>query len=243
MIISCYIVDDEAHSINILKAFIEKTPRLALAGFSTDALKALEEITAGHPALTFLDIDMPQLNGLEFAGLVAAQTTIVFTTAFREYALDAFEKAAADYLLKPISYERFLACIQKIRKTPLPPSQPAGKPSRFFVKTGIKGKLVNINIADIIYVTGCDHYIEVQLQKEKVITYITLTEVIQKLSPDDFSRIHKSYIIHHHYLQTVEPGQVVLQGGITLPIGRAYRDAFMDKLKHSMLVSKWDQST
>jgi two-component system LytT family response regulator len=93
-----------------------------------------------------------------------------------------------------------------------------------------------------MYITGCDHYIEIQLQKEKIITYITLAEVIQKLSPDDFSRIHKSYIIHHQYLETLEPGQVMLQGGITLPIGRAYRAAFMEKLKHSLLVSKWDQS-
>jgi two-component system LytT family response regulator len=239
MNLSCYIVDDEFHAIGILKGFIENTPGLALAGSSTDPLAALEEISSLRPALTFLDVDMPAINGIQFAGMVNAQTTVIFTTAFREYAVEAFEKEAADYLLKPISYERFLIAIQKIRKN-LAAKAPAADThaSWFFVKTGIKEKLQKVDFHDILYISGCDHYVEIQLREQKIITYLTLTEIQEKLPAEYFTRIHKSHIINHEYIHFMEPGQVKLRDATVLPVGRSYRLALKQKLNNFAFVNK-----
>lgn len=240
MNISCYILDDEFHAIAILKDFISKTPGLELVGSSTAPLTALDEISSCLPVLTFLDIDMPELNGMKFAGLVNSQTTIIFTTAYPEYAVEAFEKEAADYLLKPISYERFLLCIQKIRRN-LSGKIQAGNTAQtaFFVKTGISEKLLRINFTDLRYITGADHYIEINLRQQKVITYLTLTEILEKLPAEHFSRIHKSHIVNHVFIQSLEPGQLKLQDQTVLPIGRAYRLAFRKKMQDAFLTSKW----
>jgi two-component system LytT family response regulator len=240
MNLTCYIVDDEFHAIGILKNFVENTPGLELVGTATDPLIALEEISSLRPAFTFLDVDMPTINGLQFAGMVNSQTTVIFTTAFREYAVEAFEKEAADYLLKPISYERFLICIQKVRKnlaakTPIADTNV----SWFFVKTGIKGKLQKIGFHDILYISGCDHYIEIRLQQQKIITYLTMNEIQEKLPAAYFTRIHKSHIINHEFIHTLEPGQVKLQDLTVLPIGRSYRLPLKEKLNNSSLISKW----
>ena len=143
MNLTCYIVDDESHSIEILKSFIEKTPGLELAGSSTDPLFALNEVmVAGPPDITFLDVDMPELSGLELAGLINEYTKVVFTTSFPEYAIDAFEIDAEDYLLKPIAYERFLKSIKKVKKNMLEKSPGNDQPDDFFlIKSEIKGKM------------------------------------------------------------------------------------------------------
>jgi len=236
MNLSCYIVDDEPHAIRILEDFIRKTPGLELAGSSNKALEALEQIASLRPGLTFLDVDMPELNGLQVAGMVNTQTTVIFTTAYREYAPEAFEKEAADYLLKPISYERFLVCIQKIRKraAPLVENQPA-LPAFFFVKTGIKEKLLQVNVQDVMYISGFDHYVEIQLRDERIVTYLKLSEALGKLPPEQFSQIHKSHIVNHAFIRSLEPGQVKLQDQTVLPIGRAYKAAFRDKISSALI--------
>jgi DNA-binding LytR/AlgR family response regulator len=231
MNLTCYIVDDEPHAIGVLKEFIAKTPGLELAGSTTDPLEALEVIAAEPPALTFLDVDMPEVNGLQFAGMVNTQTTVIFTTAYREYAPEAFEKEAADYLLKPISYERFLVCIQRIRRNlagKIPVSK--NKSPYFFVKSGVKEKLLQVNVSDILYISGFDHYIEIHLKEQKIVTYLQLGEVLEKLPQEQFSRIHKSHIISHAFILSLEPGQVKLRDQTTLPIGRTYKAAFRAKI-------------
>jgi two-component system, LytTR family, response regulator len=241
MNLSCYIVDDEPDAISILKDFIEKTPGLVLSGFSSAPLAALAEISASPPSLTFLDVDMPELNGLKFAGLVNTQTQVIFTTAYREYALDAFEKEAADYLLKPIRYERFLACIQKIRRGIAAKSLvTTDQQTSFFVKTGIKGKMQQVSFADIWYISACDHYIEIHARPQKIVTYLALGEVMDRLPAEQFSRIHKSHIIRHAFIDIVEPGQVKLRDQTILPVGQTYQAAFRKKIQESTLASKWD---
>jgi len=231
MNLTCYIVDDEPHAINILKDFVQKTPGLELAGFAGDPLVALEEIASIQPALTFLDVDMPELNGLKFAGMAKSQTTIIFTTAYREYAVEAFETEAVDYLLKPIAYERFLTCIQKIRKKRGgSPNIPEPVQQAFFVKSGTKDKLLRVDINDIVYISGFDHYIEIHLKEQKIVTYLKLNEIMAKLPAGNFSRIHKSHIISHNAIRSMEPGQVKLADGTVLPVGPTYKEPFRQKL-------------
>jgi two-component system LytT family response regulator len=243
MSLTCYIVDDEFHAVEILEEYIRITPGLELLSSSTKPLHALEEITAQRPAITFLDIDMPGINGLDFAGLVNSLTTIIFTTSYRNYAPEAFEKEAADYLLKPISYERFLRSIQKVRKnSSATAALPDETPSSFFIKTGIRGKLLRVVISEIIYISSALNYIEIHFKEQKLMTYLSIAEILEKLPQGSFSRIHKGFIVNHHFLQSIEYAQVKLQDQTILPVGRAFRSEFRKKIIPEMLTSKWDQS-
>lgn len=172
MMISCYIIDDESEAIGLLKEYIEKTPGLELVGSSQDPVKALDEITGPlAPDITFMDVDMRQLSGMELAGMVNLYTTIVFTTGFTEYALQAFEKEAFDYLLKPINYERFLKCIQRVKRKMHRPVSAAGLEEDFFnIKSEIKGRMVKIRFEEVIYVEGAVNYIQIHTTGSKHMT-------------------------------------------------------------------------
>lgn len=241
---TCYIVDDEFHAIEILSDFITKTNGLQLTGSSGNPMKALEEISTGIPPdITFLDIDMPELSGLEFAGLVNHLTTVIFTTSYREYALEAFEQQALDYLLKPISYERFLKALQRARKT----NQATGRVEItcepfFFVNAGIKNQFVRVPVADISYIAAALNYVEIYIKEQKIVTYMSLREAFSKLPVTHFSRIHKSFIVNHNFINTVEYGQVKMNDKAVIPIGRAFRKDFHQSMKISFSAGKYDQS-
>nr|MBB6152400.1 DNA-binding LytR/AlgR family response regulator [Mucilaginibacter sp. SP1R1] len=187
---------------------------------------------------------MPALSGLEFAGLVNSYSTVIFTTAYREYALDAFEQQAMDYILKPISYERFLQSIEKIRAhlhvrhLPAPAVEPF-----FFVKGGAGNKFIRIDAADITHITAASNYIEIYLQEQKILTYMSLGEVAAKLPAAGFSRIHKSHIVNHHFIKSLTYGQLTLNDDMKLPIGRVYRKAFHQLLKSSFRGGKQNGRT
>lgn len=242
MNLTCYIVDDEFHAIEILSSFIIKTDGLELVGSSTKPLKALEEISSGiTPNITFLDVDMPELSGLEFAGLVNDNTDIIFTTSYPEYALEAFEKEAMDYLLKPISYERFLKSIQKIRRNRTTDHSVGAAHDPFLsVKTGVKGRFIRVDVLAIRYIIASSNYIEIYVKEQKVLTYMSLVEILNKLPAGDFSRIHKSYIVNHRYINTLEYGQVKMTDKNVLPIGRVYHKDFHQKMKTSFSGDKYD---
>jgi len=239
MNLSCYLIDDEPGALKILQDHIGRTAGLTYAGSSTDPLAGLAYITNHQPALTFLDIDMPELSGLALAELVRSRTTVIFTTGFREYAADAYEKDAVDFLLKPISYERFLRSLQKARPLLVPPAghQP---PDTFFVKTGLKGQLRSVSIPDILYAESDLNYLHLQLSGERITTYLTLGELLAILPEDQFSRIHKSFIVHHQAIKSLEYAQLRLKNQTVLPIGRRYRKAFREKMAGWMLISKRD---
>jgi DNA-binding LytR/AlgR family response regulator len=242
MNLTCYLIDDEYHALEVLGEYIRQTPGLELIGQTTNPLTGLNAVTgADAPDLTFLDVDMPELSGLTLAGLINHHTTVIFTTAHREYAADAFEKDAADYLLKPIFYERFLHSVQKAQrrfannvKTPASIEKTA-----VFVKTGIKGQVRSLQVADIVYARAALNYIEIILKADKIITYLKLDEMLAKLPAGQFSRIHKSYLVNHEFIQTMEYAQVRLKTTekITLPIGRTFRKNFREKMNDLLLIS------
>lgn len=240
MNLNCYIIDDEPHAIELLKGYIEKTPEMSLSGTSLNPLNALTEILDGPAlAITFLDIDMPQLNGLDVAEMIGQNTKIIFTTSFREHAPEAFEKNAVDYLLKPFDYQRFLKSILKVRKSlSAEDNKQVVKPSYFFVKSGTKGNFKKINIAEIRYVENIGNYIYIYAGNEKIPAYLTLADILDKLPGDDFSRIHQSYIVNHHNLLSVEYNQVKIAEGLYLPVGGTYRAEFRKKMQDKILVSK-----
>jgi DNA-binding LytR/AlgR family response regulator len=240
MNLRCYVIDDEYHSVEMLMEYIAKTEGLELQGFSTNPLTALNEVTGANPPdITFLDVEMPELSGMEFAGMANLYTKIIFTTSFQEFALEAFEKEAFDFLLKPISYARFRKSVQRIQRTAMEvKSVQNEKRDFFFVKTETKGKMVKVTINDILYVEGAQNYIKIHLVSGEIMPYLTINEIEQYLPLEQFTRIHQSFIINTARIKAVEQTRVTLEDGSVLNLGRFYKDAFLEKMNGLLLKSR-----
>jgi DNA-binding LytR/AlgR family response regulator len=240
MNLKCYVVDDEYHSVEMLITYIEQTEGLELRGFSTNPLTALNEVTGANPPdITFLDVEMPELSGMDFAGLVNLYTTVIFTTSFREFALEAFEKEAFDFLLKPISYARFRKCIQRVQRSAVQKIQPKeDQRDSFFVKSETKGKMIKVIIDDIIYIEGAQNYIKIHLTSGDLMPYLTISEIEQYLPAQQFSRIHQSFIINNDRIKAVEQTRVTLENNTSLSLGRFYKEPFLEKMNAMLLKSR-----
>jgi DNA-binding LytR/AlgR family response regulator len=237
MNISCYVVDDEAGAIALLTEYIGRTPGLELVGSSLNPLTALDELTSANaPDITFIDVDMRQLSGLELAGLVNLYTTVVFTTAFPEYALQAFEKEAFDYLLKPINYERFAKCIQHAkRKKKLTAENHSIREDFFTIKSEVKGRMVKVKFDEVIYIEGAVNYIQIHTTGGKHMTYLTMKEIERHLPKPLFARIHRSFMINVNFVKVIERSQVRLENGEALIMGDYYKERFLDLMDEHLV--------
>jgi DNA-binding LytR/AlgR family response regulator len=228
---TCYVIDDEADSVALITEYIEQTPGLELMGSTTNPLESLDLLTGKDaPDITFMDIDMRKLSGMELAGMVNLYTSVVFTTAFPEYALQAFEKEAFDFLLKPINYERFLKCIQKAKRK-INKKLPAGelqKDDFFNIKSEIKGRIVKVRFDEVIYIEGAVNYIQIYTPEGKHFTYLTMRDIERHLPGSIFVRIHRSFIININYVKVTERAQVQMQTGESLTLGNHYKQKFLD---------------
>lgn len=238
---SIFIVDDEYHAVEQLKAYVMDTPGLILAGTSGDPLEALERIPSIRPTVTFLDIGMPVMNGLALAKLIRNVTRIVFTTSYREYGPESYDLKANDYLLKPITFDRFLECIHRIRTDAISESKSTNDSFSFFVKTEAKGKLQRIIAQNILFIEGDGNYIKINLSGQVISAYLTLREVMEKLPRDMFLRIHRSFVINPARIRSIESGNVVLEQDHIVPIGRDYKKAFLQNLRDPVFSSYREQ--
>lgn len=232
-IFRCYIVDDEPHGLAILKRYIAETPDLELAGASQSPVSALNDILKLKPDITFADIDMPEISGIELSNLVSGSTAVVFTTSFPDYALDAFEKNAYDYLLKPVSYVRFLASVKKVTSLLASNKESCCFKDHFFIKTEVKGKLIKVNVNDILFIEGLKNYIVIHTLGGKHVTYMSIKAVQDYLDPQEFSRVHRSFIINKKRLTMLNGNQAVLSDGSVVPMGDVYKKDFLETLNKS----------
>lgn len=240
---TCYVVDDEPDAIALLKEYIEMTPGLSLIGYSQNPLEALPHLTGEQaPDITFIDVDMRQLSGLELAGMINLYTTVVFTTAFSEYALQAFDREAFDFLLKPINYERFAKCIQKARRKINNPVKKVteGQEDFFTIKSEVKGRLVKIKFEEVIYIEGSANYIHINTTEGKHTTYLTIKEIERHLPQPIFARIHRSFIVNVNYVKVIERAQIRLHNGESLAMGDHYKQAFLERMDGKLI--KTDRS-
>lgn len=234
--IKCIIVDDKPLAIDILKHYIEKAPFLELTFSTTNPLEGLEKIIAGEVDLVFLDIQMPELTGLQFIKIIKDRCLVIFTTAYAEYAVEGFENDAVDYLLKPISFERFYKAAEKAEfvlnalknnnKQPLKLVQEAEK-NHIFVKT--EYKLVRINTAEIIYIEGMQNYVIIYTTKEKIISLQTMKKTEEQLPSSQFVRIHKSYIVAINKINSIERNRIQIADQ-NIALGETYREAFYNAI-------------
>lgn len=239
--ITCYIVDDELHSIQILARYIEQTPGLELQGYSENPLEALETFRgSSYAAITFIDVDMPQLSGIDLSELIRNKTSVVFATAYDKYAVQAFERDALDYILKPIAYERFLKCINKINLK-LRSNTGTEKSSTFdyfFIQYEAKGKIAKINYNDVICIQGLKNYIEIYTDNTKYTTYLMLRDFEESMPPTTFTRIHKSTIINLDKIIQIESNIIFLESKLEVVLGATFKDSFYDKLNEKLIRTK-----
>src|SRR5215211_7449418 len=196
--INCLIVDDEQHAIDILVHYVKQTPYLNLAASTTNPIEALQIVGTQKLELVFLDIQMPELSGIDFIKAINGKAKIILTTAYSEFALESYELDVVDYLLKPIRLPRFLAAVQKAVQqinAANETSQENSEDDYIFVKTESKGKLLKINLADIDFIEGMKNYVAIHCGDKKTLAYTSMKELEEKLSGKQFIRVHKSFII------------------------------------------------
>ncbi|MCI1187024.1 LytTR family DNA-binding domain-containing protein [Hymenobacter sp. DH14] len=241
--ISCLIVDDEQAAIDILRQYVEKTPFLTLAGTTTNPIEALRLVATQPVDLVFLDIHMPQLSGLEVLPLLRGKCQVIFTTAYSEFAVPAFELEALDYLLKPIAFERFVKASQKALKAQAPvtlPVLPAALPDDYiFVKGDSKGHMRKVAFNDIVYVEGLKNYVSIYTEQERIITLLNIKDLQERLPATRFMRVHKSYIVSLDKIKALDGNLILFRDGkATAPLGDTYRRGFFEALQRHVVGGK-----
>ena len=245
--LSCIIVDDEPLAVRLLESYVEKTPDLELIASFTDSIKAINAVKAQKPDLLFLDIQMPNIDGMELAHSLPEETRVVFTTAFKEYAFESYEVNALDFLLKPIRYNKFLSAVEKARqwfghnqinRITQNNQNPHGNQEMVFLR--VDGEFRQVALSKIIYVNGMKDYVLFYLDNEPkpLITHLTMKAVEDMLPKDRFLRIHRSYIIAVDKIQKVDRNDCVYIGNEIIHIPDGYLQTFRQFLETRIIKQK-----
>ncbi len=241
----CLIVDDEPLAHAILSDYIRKLPFLELVGATTSAIEALMRVQRGEVDLVFLDIQMPELTGIQFMKLIEGtvgerKCRVILTTAYSNYALEGYEHNVVDYLLKPISFERFYKAVQKlfpvvqsapaISNTPTythdnEPITPTESVPREFIFVKTEYRLQRVGLTDILYCEGLKDYVSIYTPAERILTLQTMKSLDERLPANQFVRVHKSYIVALNRIESIERNRIFI-GKAVIPIGDTYRDGF-----------------
>ena len=236
------IVDDEESAVNVLRRYVEKVPFLTLAGTALDPLQALEQLRQNPVDLIFLDIHMPHLSGLDMMKLIPPRCKVILTTAYSEFAVKGFELQALDYLLKPISFERFFLAAQRALATGNAHAPEAAHPEMeqdyLFVKTETKGKMIKVKFSEIMYIEGLKNYVSIYTPEERIVTYSSFLQ-LEEMLPANFMRVHKSYIVSLDKIKAVDGNQILLYAMKNyIPMGESYRSTFFNALKQRIIGGK-----
>lgn len=230
----CIIVDDEPPATRIIEKYVEKVSFLEKVGVFNDSLTALAFLNSNSVDVIFLDIQMPQLTGLQLSKIISKDIKVIFTTAYPDFALEGFELNAIDYLLKPIPFERFYQAVSKLNSNPKPEVQ-TNNPSDFiFIKTDGKNKFTKVFLTDILYVESLQNYVCIHTKNEQFITHSSLKNVIESLPQNNFIQIHKSYVIALKQIESTDSFSVFINSK-ELPIGATYKDAFFARIEENKI--------
>ncbi|HTD99138.1 MAG TPA: LytTR family DNA-binding domain-containing protein [Mucilaginibacter sp.] len=225
--ITCIITDDEPFARKGLQGYIEKIDFLDLKGVCEDALQLSNLLQQQPVDLLFLDIQMPHITGVEFLRALRNPPKVIFTTAFEHYAIEGFELDVMDYLLKPISYDRFLKAAFKARDYFELREQPGNQADYIFVKAN--SKLEKITFADILFIEGMENYVAIQLENKRIMTHTTIKSLLEKLPAKQFMQTHKSYIVAINKVDSIE-GNILYVQKYQVPIGRNSRDEVLGRI-------------
>lgn len=230
MKLRCAIIDDEPLALGLIESYVKKTDFLTLEGCYASAVEAMQQLTEKPVDLLFLDIQMPELSGMEFSRMLSPTTRIVFTTAFEQYALDGYRVNALDYLLKPISYADFLEAARKaLQWYELMRQQPKERES-IFVKSDYK--LVQIELRNILYIEGLKDYIKIYEEgaAKPILSLMSMKTMEEQLPASRFMRVHRSYIVQKDKIRVIDRGRIVF-GKTYIPVSDSYKQAFQEFLE------------
>jgi len=231
MKLKCLIIDDEPKALDVVSDYVKKTPFLELCNSYRDPLKALEYIQHHSVDLIFLDINMPDLTGIQFLNSLVKKPLIIFTTAYSEYAVESYDYSAVDYLLKPIEFDRFLKAANKAleqfqkensHKAEL---EHSGFTQKFLmVKSGTE--IHNVSFDKIRFVESAGNYVTFNLEVNKIMSLFSMNKLLEELPSGRFFRVHKSFIVNISFITKIERHQVTI-GKVKIPIGKIYRESFL----------------
>jgi len=240
MTLSCFIIDDEPLALGLLESYVTKTPFLELTGKFSSAVAAVESVRQTPPDVIFLDIQMAELNGMEFARLVPEKSRIIFTTAFEQYALESYKVNALEYLLKPFSYTDFLLAANKALQWQQINEKATVEKSKdsndcIYVKSDYR--LLQIQLSNILYIEGLKDYLKIYLEGEvqPVVSHITMKAMEDMLPDHLFMRVHRSFIVQKDKIKVVEHNRIVF-GKTYVPVSDSYKDLFQEFLDKRTLL-------
>lgn len=234
--LTCYIIDDEHLAQKILENYVAKVSFLELKGRFSSALEAAAQMDKDKPDLLFLDINMPDLNGLSFISILNPKPMIILTTAYDQYALKAFDLEVRDYLVKPIPFERFYKAVLRLyqesrlhhqQEQTETPSAPKSDPEYIFLKVGFK--IQKVQVREILFVEGMKNYIRIQTTKETIMTLLSFARLEELLPQQKFLRVHRSFMVALDKIDQVEKNRIRI-GSEIIPISNTYADAFFKKV-------------
>ncbi len=229
----CIIVDDDDMSRRVIEEYVNKTDFLLLERSFADPIEAINYIRQGNEVnLIFLDVEMPEMTGIEFMKLLGLPISVVIISSKEKYALEAFEHSVTDYLLKPVNYGRFFKAVNKSLEKFHSDRPVSGKDSEIFVKKN--SSLVRVNFQDILYIEALENYVVINTIHDKFTIHFTMKSIEQQLPLDRFKRVHRSFIVNVGQIFSIEDNSVIVKspdGKKVIPIGKSYREKLMNEIK------------
>lgn len=237
--ITCVIIDDEPMALNLVESYVEKTPFLVLKKKCSSAIEAMEFIKAEPVDLLFLDIQMPDLTGIEFSKMLPKETRVIFTTAFDQYALEGFKVEALDYLLKPFDYAEFLAAANKASTwftLVKGKQQPLLSKEKEFLFVKSEYKQLRIKLADVLYFEGLKDYIKIWLKDnpKPILTLMSLKSLEEELPDTQFMRVHRSFIVSLKNIEVIERSQIIINNQ-RITVSEQYKPKFLEFVNNNSL--------
>jgi len=231
MKMNCLIIDDEPIARKGLREYILESDFLNLVGECEDALRASKQLSEQVVDLIYLDIEMPKISGIEFLKTLRHRPLVIFTTAYPDYALEGYNLDVIDYLMKPITFERFLKATQKALEVyqmkRLADDKRHAQPDHFFIKSD--SKYEKIAFSDVRYVESLQNYVVIHTAEKKLIAYMTLAGLEQQLPPDQFIRVHKSFIVSIASVKSIDGNEIII-GNARIPISRTLKEAVVERI-------------
>ncbi len=234
----CIIVDDESGAVEILTRYVHRTRELELVGSFRDSIEALNFLAEHDVDLVFLDIDMPNLDGMRLSGVIRnKETQVIFCTAYSEYAVESYEKEALDYLLKPIAYERFYQAVKRALKArsempepEFPRQEKNGRPGRLFIKSG--ARIHQVDSRKLLYMEKKEHYVVFHSLEGQLISRMNMRNLLSALPSENFVRVHRSFVINIDRIDSIAQQMVSIKGK-KIPIGESFREDFFKRIRYS----------
>ena len=238
MKISCMIIDDEPLAQKGMEEYVRETDFLQLVAICDSAVKAYSVLHKEAVQLILLDIDMPKLSGIEFLRSLKHPPAAIFTTAYSQYALESYELDIIDYLVKPVSFQRFCKAVSKAKdflSKKEPAQRPVAEEEYFFLK--VNSKFEKIAYDEVLFAEALQNYVSVYLQHKKLISYLTLSSLEKQFPQERFMRVHKSYLVALNKIDTLEGNQIAI-GKQLIPVSRSIKEQLMHRVIESKLVKR-----